>query len=508
MSAPSKALAVALEQLQKLQDLGKVGLSSKDFPNRRVRELLLKYGFLREITKGWYITSDPAELSGQTTSWYSSYWAFMRDYLNDVTKNNWCLTPDESLLFHTGKTTVPDQLIVVSPNGTNRSLELSNGHSVFRLRSNLPPTHHLEFHEGIWVYTLPASLVFASPSMYANHATDIQIGLAQIVDASQVLPFLLENNHTYRAGRLAGALRRMGKTKIADQIGNAFHQLDLVIRESDPFENDPVPQFKGITYDPFVYRLQFLWEHMRPVVLKHAPAPSEIPSRKELFAQVDQSYVADAYHSLSIERYRVTHELIRSVSSGDWFNNQASEAIKRSRDALAARGYYQAFTSVRGTIERILQGGNPGQQLDKDLSLWYTELFSPSVVAGILTPVDLAGNRNHLVYISNSKHIPPPPKAVREALPVLMELLSQEEHPFVRAVLGHFLFVYIHPYMDGNGRMARFLMNVFLVTGGYPWTIIPSEERESYMAALEEASVCQNIQPFAQFIASLVHPRS
>jgi Fic family protein len=112
------------------------------------------------------------------------------------------------------------------------------------------------------------------------------------------------------------------------------------------------------------------------------------------------------------------------------------------------------------------------------------------------------------VYISNSKHIPPPPKAVREALPVLMELLSQEEHPFVRAVLGHFLFVYIHPYMDGNGRMARFLMNVFLVTGGYPWTIIPSEERESYMAALEEASVCQNIQPFAQFIASLVHPRS
>jgi Fic family protein len=37
----------------------------------------------------------------------------------------------------------------------------------------------------------------------------------------------------------------------------------------------------------------------------------------------------------------------------------------------------------------------------------------------------------------------------------------------VRAALGHFLFVYIHPYMDGNGRLARFLMNLMLVDAGY-----------------------------------------
>lgn len=45
-------------------------------------------------------------------------------------------------------------------------------------------------------------------------------------------------------------------------------------------------------------------------------------------------------------------------------------------------------------------------------------------------------------------------------MPVLMELLESEDNVIVRAVLGHFFFVYIHPYMDGNGRTARFLMNV------------------------------------------------
>jgi Fic family protein len=72
-------------------------------------------------------------------------------------------------------------------------------------------------------------------------------------------------------------------------------------------------------------------------------------------------------------------------------------------------------------------------------------------------------------------------------------------------VLGHFIFVYIHPYVDGNGRMGRFLMNTMLASGGYPWTVIPVEKRNTYMAALEEASVGQNIGPFTDFLAQLVN---
>ena len=81
----------------------------------------------------------------------------------------------------------------------------------------------------------------------------------------------------------------------------------------------------------------------------------------------------------------------------------------------------------------------------------------------------------------------------------------QEEHePSVCAVLGHFIFVYLHPYMDGNGRIGRFLMNVMLASGGYPWTVISMEHRDRYMNALEKASVDQEISEFADFLSILV----
>ena len=58
--------------------------------------------------------------------------------------------------------------------------------------------------------------------------------------------------------------------------------------------------------------------------------------------------------------------------------------------------------------------------------------------------------------------------------------------------------------MDGNGRMGRFLMErQRSAAGGYPWTVVPVDRRDAYMAALEDASVRQDIVPFAQFIGTL-----
>jgi hypothetical protein len=59
------------------------------------------------------------------------------------------------------------------------------------------------------------------------------------------------------------------------------------------------------------------------------------------------------------------------------------------------------------------------------------------------------------------------------------------------------LFGYIHPYPDGNGRMARFLMNVMLASGGYPWTVIRVEDRNAYLTALDRASIDVDISPFS-----------
>jgi hypothetical protein len=75
--------------------------------------------------------------------------------------------------------------------------------------------------------------------------------------------------------------------------------------------------------------------------------------------------------------------------------------------------------------------------------------------------------------------------AAREAEPCL----GGDRLAAVRVVLGHFVFVYIHPYMDGNGRMGRFLMNLMMAAGGYPWTLIPVTGRKAHMPALRKRAV-------------------
>ena len=96
---------------------------------------------------------------------------------------------------------------------------------------------------------------------------------------------------------------------------------------------------------------------------------------------------------------------------------------------------------------------------------------------------------------------------VVDNMPAFFDLLRAETHPAVRVVLGHFIFVYIHPYLDGNGRVGRFLMNTMMASGGYPWTVIPVSERNAYVNALEKASIGEDIAPFADFLAGLVEKR-
>ena len=154
---------------------------------------------------------------------------------------------------------------------------------------------------------------------------------------------------------------------------------------------------------------------------------------------------------------------------------------------------------------QIIGGVNAGAMVRTAHTEWYRELFQPSVASGLIEPSALAGYRNDFVFLRTSRYVPPRWETVRDAMPTLFELLEAEPEPSVRAVLGHWLFGYIHPYMDGNGRMARFLMNAMLASGGYPWTVIRVEDRTRYLRALDRASIDTDITDFAAFIAERVH---
>ena len=251
-------------------------------------------------------------------------------------------------------------------------------------------------------------------------------------------------------------------------------------------------------------RLRSFWEDYREPVLDAFPAPPGPPADRARYLQaVDRLYPSDSYHSLSIEGYRVSEELVERVRSDLW-RPETDAADRESRDALAARGYWQAHRKVRQDIAEILDGAPPGELARREHAGWYRQLFQPCVAAGFLTEVDLVGFRNDAVYLRGSQHVPPRWETLRDAVPTLFELLVSEPEPAARAVLGHFLFGYIHPYPDGNGRVARFLMNAMLASGGYPWTVIRVNDRGTYLAALEAASVESDIGSFARFIGERV----
>jgi len=504
MAQRNKKLAEALQFLHELQEKGIVGIHTDDIPNRRHRELLLKYSFIKEVIKGWYISSNPDEKIGETTSWYSSYWDFISKFLNHRYQTNWSLSPDHSLLLHAGNQAVPKQLVIRSLGANNNPTQLAHGTSIFNLKGNIPIAEHIQLNRNVRIYDLPTALIYSSASIYTHNAIDARTALSMIRDASEVLPLLLENGHTILAGRLAGAFRNIERNRIADQIIETFKQADYNIREEDPFDAKIPLSLPPRERSPYANRIRLMWQQMREVIIERFPKAPGLPTDVNSYlADVDTIYITDAYHSLSIERYRVTPALIAKVSSGQWDLKQ-NEEDRKQRDAMAARGYYQAFLSVRESISVIIKGTNSGMQLDRDHAKWYRELFDPSVAAGLLNASDLAGYRGHQVYIGNSQHVPLSVDSMRDAMPVLFELLEQEQEASVRAVLGHFVFVFIHPYMDGNGRMGRFIMNAMLASGGYPWTVIPVERREEYMQALEQASVGQDIAPLTDFIAGLV----
>jgi hypothetical protein len=504
MATPSEKLADSLEKLKELQDNAVVAIKS-DTLSRTHRERLVKSGFLEEVHKGWYIAVSPEAIKGDSTAWYSNYWDFCVQFLTDRFGQNWCISPEQSLLLHGGNTTVPSQMIIRSPDGNNYSITFPYNTSLFLMRSSLPLENERIEKDGIQMFSLPAALIGAAPNTFANHPIDARTALSLVSDASDVLALLLDGGHSAIAGRIAGAFRNNHQERITDAILKTMQRAGYDVRETDPFETKLIIPLSGRVHSPYGNRVRLMWQSMRQKVLPHFPDAPGLPADKKKYLDaVEKIYVTDAYHSLSIEKYKVTPELIERVKKGTW-DSKANGQDRQQRDAMAAKGYWNAFQEVEKSIGRILDGKNSGEVAYSDHGEWYAALFEPSVTAGLLKPSDLAGYRNHQVYIGRSMHTPLNREAVRDAMPVLFELLTEEKEASVRAVLGHFVFVFIHPSMDGNGRMGRFLMNVMLSSGGYPWTVIPVQRREEYMQALEKASVGQDIEPFARFLGYLTN---
>ncbi|MDR3526074.1 MAG: Fic family protein [Rhizomicrobium sp.] len=502
MATPNEKLAASLAVLQALQRRGRVFRSNEI--SRVHRERLVKNGFLLEVAKGWLISSSPGTAKGDSTPWFASFWEFCAQYCDDRFGAEWHLSPEQSLLLHAENTIIPAQLVVYSPKGTNNTIKLLFDTSIYGLKQRMPAKADLVEREGLRLFSPAAALIRVPEAFFARNPVETQIVLSHVKDASVVLNLLLEEGRSVVAGRLAGAFRRIGRDDVADEIVSTMKSVGYVIRESDPFAPEQTFGALVIAALPIVGRIHALWEATRGVVVDTFPKSPGLPKKPGDYLRfVDDIYASDAYHSLSIEGYNVTPDLIERVRSGVW-NPNDNAADAESKNALAARGYWQAFQLVKKSVAEVIGGKEPGALIRSAHREWYRELFQPFVMAGIVPATALAGYRRQPVYLRGSRYVPPRAETVSDAMSALFDLLEHEPEPSVRAVLGHWLFGYIHPYPDGNGRMARFVMNVALASGGYPWTIIRVEDRDEYLNALDSASIDLNIAPFAAYVAERV----
>lgn len=500
-----KLLATALLKAMSVSQDGILKASDLD---RGVRERLVAAGCLTEIIKGWHVLTQPGATGGSTV-WFGGFWSFVNYYLTDrFGKKGYCLSAESSLDIHTGESAIGRQIAVVTKKNSNHVITLPHNTSLYLYTDAKNFPAKVEAQKNINVMPLALALCRLPPAYYRNKPLNVEIALRLLPSVSEISRSLLDDQAIAAAGRIMGAYRAMGESGKADQVQGDMAAAGFNIKTADPFSAYEPVIGKGVRIkSPYAGRIQVWWSLMREPVLKLFPKEPGLSKKPDkTIKTITELYLQDAYHSLSIEGYQVTQSLIDKIATGDW-DPENSDTDKNQISAMAARGYHEAFSAVLASVDSVLkQGRSAGAVFEGDLQVWYRQLFSPSVQAGLLKSSDIAGYRCDQVYIRNSRHVPLPAHSVADAMETLFELLKKEEHAVVRAVLGHFFFVYIHPYMDGNGRIGRFLMNLMLVSGGYPWTLIRVEHRKDYMNALEQASVNGNITTFAKFILSEMSP--
>lgn len=469
--------------------------------SRTDREILKKRGFLVEIIRGWYALTTPQAQPGDTTFWHLHFWAFVAAYLQFRHGEEYCLSAEHSLDLWTEGTQTPKQLIVLTKKGGVFTLNLPNKTSLllYPNKKSIPSTR--ETKQGIQVMPLAVALTKVSPSYFSRSTTNAELALRMVRSEALSRALLSGDVNLAAAQRLIGGLLHLGLTESSQRLQSDLAAAGIETKAQNPFEElASLPA--GIVLDsPYRGRIQAMWTKMREEVIQLFPAtPETPPDPTNYLARVSEIYTHDAYHSLSIEGYQVTPELIEKIATGVW-NPDANASDKAQIAAMAAKGYHESFKHVLQSIEGILNGESPGKVVSRDLQAWYRALFSPSVKANILPASALAGYRDRRVFITGSHHVPPALHAVPYLMDSFFDLLTSEQSPAVRAILGHFIFVFIHPYSDGNGRIGRFLMNAMLASGGYNWTVIRVQRRREYMAALEQASIEGKIGSFTSFIA-------
>jgi Fic family protein len=212
--------------------------------------------------------------------------------------------------------------------------------------------------------------------------------------------------------------------------------------------------------------------------------PSVVAKLKEYFA------VAWTYHSNAIEGSSVTLQETRAI-----LLDGVTVGGKPLREHLEVINHSHAIDFV----EVLAQKDEPLTE--------HTIRQIHALVLRTINDAEAGRYRQSNVRIAGSEFVPPDVSAVPGLMRDLGAWLASADaarlHPVEFAALAHFKLVDIHPFVDGNGRTARLLMNLILMRAGYPPAVVRAEHRVAYYDALDKAHA-GDAREFVELIAEAV----
>lgn len=213
----------------------------------------------------------------------------------------------------------------------------------------------------------------------------------------------------------------------------------------------------------------------------HRPLPPDTVKRLRDAMEIEYTYNSNAIEGNTLS-LRETQLVIREgLTIGG----------KSLIEHLEAKNHPKAIEYVEGLTNRSLEESN----ILKVHEMIFSGIF------------ENAGNyRNAQVYIEGSDYMPPSAFEVPALVEELLEWLKknpEELRSIETAAVFHHKLVSIHPFDDGNGRVARLLMNLLLLKHGYPFSVIKNVDRRRYYDTLRKADH-NNLRPFVNFIARCV----
>lgn len=168
-------------------------------------------------------------------------------------------------------------------------------------------------------------------------------------------------------------------------------------------------------------------------------------------------------------------------------------AGKPLKDHLEVKGYDDGYKYIKSIYDKVTT-------TSEDIILEIHRLVFAHFTNGLEKEYEHAIGiyRKMPVYISGSEFVPPNYLKVPVLMGELVESLNHLDNTDVigKAILAHFGLVHIHPFMDGNCRTARLLMNMILLAGGYPIIVVKNNRRADYINSLEQLHLNPKNQTF------------